>query len=216
MLSYGATYNQNKLYYLILSDGITASWAVKGKPDGPPWYLVEAMLTSNIILQGNSQQWDAPAQSIKITSLLLIRNCHIDMAMTLKYANGTRSMEVCSIVHMNENISDNTTTNTDAWCTNLVYQFVNFFCIMRLAFRGNADNFDMNKIESLDKIFLSQDVANLAILSYVELIRDHSFFSDIELFSKYFTCTLNVSDAFRDLFRIQQAKLVDFQCKSFN
>ena len=131
------------------------SWAVKGKPDGPPWYLVEAMLTSNIILQGNSQQWDAPAQSIKITSLLLIRNCHIDMAMTLKYANGTRSMEVCSIVHMNEIISDNTTTNTDAWCTNLVYPFVNFFCIMRLAFRGNADNFDMNKIESLDKIFLS-------------------------------------------------------------
>ena len=85
-------------------------------------------------------------------------------------------MEVHSIVYVNREIDQNTTSYIDAWCTNLVHQFGGIFPNIRLNFGGNTEHFGTKKITSLDKIFLPQDVANLAMLSYKESIRDKYLF----------------------------------------
>ena len=69
-------------------------------------------------------------------------------------------------------MKQNTVTNGDVWCTNLVNVFNDKFPQMELAFGGNTTNI----VSRLDLFLLEEDVANLAMMSYEESIRDYSFF----------------------------------------
>ena len=65
---------------------------------------------------------------------------------------------------------------------------------------GNAANFDLPVLQSVDSKFLAEDVANLAMLSYKEAIMDRSFFTDGDLVNQYFQYCPDVQELFSDLF----------------
>ena len=53
-------------------------------------------------------------------------------------------------------------------------------------------------MQSLDSMFLTEDVVNIALMSYLDAIQDGSFFSDTALVRQYFLSTANVPDLFKD------------------
>ena len=48
----------------------------------------------------------------------------------------------------------------------------------------------------MNEWFLTKDVVNLALMSYLEAIQDGTFFSDKELVCQYFSQTDNISELF--------------------
>jgi len=71
---------------------------------------------------------------------------------------------------------------------------------VKLSVGGNAARYGMRKHKSLDTQFLTEDVVNLALMSYQESIEDGSFFHDTELVSEYFSHTTDVLGLFAKLF----------------
>ena len=69
---------------------------------------------------------------------------------------------------------------------------------MKLKFGGRAETL----CKSLDEKFLKEDVANLAMLSYEDSIKDGSFFFDKNLLAFYFKNTVNPRTVFQSLFLI--------------
>ena len=97
-----------------------------------------------------------------------------------------------------DNVEENTVANGDAWCNNLISQFKKFPPHMSLTFGGYY-----NKVwTALDEKFLQEDIANLAMLSYKDPIRDGSFFPDEGLLVLYFKNTVNPRAIFKKLFGI--------------
>ena len=111
-------------------------------------------------------------------------------------------MNYCCIIFVRDNVSDNTSHNGDAWCTNLVRKFTKYFPEIKLTFRGNTANFGAKPPSSLDLFLLSEDVANLAMLAYEDNIRDYSFFSNPALVSMYFKDASTAFTLFHNMFRI--------------
>ena len=58
-----------------------------------------------------------------MTSILPVKDKKTGHAQQSAYANEMKTMNVQSIVHVCDNIEENTVANGDAWCTNLVSQF---------------------------------------------------------------------------------------------
>ena len=54
--------------------------------------------------------------------------------------------------------------------------------------------------KSLDEQFLTEDVVNLAMVSYLDNITDFTFFDDKILVSKYFQFTTEVRQLFSKMF----------------
>ena len=73
-------------------------------------------------------------------------------------------------------MADNTELHGNVWCANLVNAFNEKNPQMNLTFGGNAANFGIIMPPRLDLFFLEEDVANLAMMSYEESIRDYYFF----------------------------------------
>ena len=111
-------------------------------------------------------------------------------------------MDYCCILFIRDNVADNTVQNADAWCTNLVRVFSEKFPNMNLTFGGNAANFGLSQPSSLDLFLLEEDVANLAMMSYEESIRDYSFFSNPEIVHQYFSDTSRAFTIFSGMFLI--------------
>ena len=95
-----------------------------------------------------------------------------------------------AFVLVNEAVSDNTELNADKWCKQIVRVLNSEFNI-KIAFGGNAADYDVKPVLSLDEIFLPHDVAKLAKLSYDSAITDSSFFHDDDLVASYFKHTTN-------------------------
>ena len=73
---------------------------------------------------------------------------------------------------------------------------------MNLTFGGDATNFGMEKYPRLDMFLLEEDVANLAMMSYEESIRDYSFFSTPNIVNLYFEDSARAFTIFSSMFRI--------------
>ena len=105
-------------------------------------------------------------------------------------------MNIMCILIVFDDVDECNPQACDSICTNLVNEFNNLFNL-RIAFGGNAENMDCFPPESLDDFFLTDDVVNLALMSYLDAIQDGTFFSDTELVQKYFVNTNNVKRLFR-------------------
>ena len=79
--------------------------------------------------------------------------------------------------------------NGDVWCKQLINVFKGQFPEMNLTLGGNAADFGIGQVPRLDMFLHEEDVANLAMMSYEESIRDYSFFLQIPL---SLTCTLTI------------------------
>ena len=200
-MSYSEAMSKNKLYYHMCPDGIIVGFAAKGKPDGPVGYMGGAV---KAILKGLSEddsKWKSLVDSSKISSALPVQDKMTMSAKVFTYAQGTKTMEVRGLVHVYNDVLMNDEENGNAWCTNLV-NVLNANFNLNLAFGGNAAYFGSPAPVSLDKYFLSEDVATLAWNAYKEDIRDGSFFGDVDLVNKYFKYVPDVEVLFRNMYGI--------------
>ena len=177
LLSHKTTQSQNKLWYQLLPDGVICAYAAKGTPNGHPGYIQPALRSIETSLK---KKIDSNlTRSINVTSILPMKCPHTNISKKIDYAKGTKQMDFCCICFIRDDVEQNTVTNGDVWCTNLVNVFNDKFPLMELAFGGNTANFGLNMPSRLDLFLLEEDVANLAMMSYEESIRDYSFFLQI-------------------------------------
>ena len=200
LLSHTLNQTQNKLFYTLLPDGIVCAYACKGTPNGPPGFLQPALRSISEALQASSET--ELVHDIEVTSILPLKCPRTNQARQILYSNGTKKMKFCCLIFVRDNVSDNTSLNGDAWCTNLVRKFSRHFPDMTLTFGGNAANFGVIPPSSLELFFLTEDVANLAMLAYEDSIRDYSFFSNPELVNMYFNDASTAFTIFRNMFHI--------------
>ena len=73
---------------------------------------------------------------------------------------------------------------------------------MNLMIGGNAVNFGLRELSSLESFLFQEDVANLAMMAYEESIRRYSFFSDPEIIDLYFNDTSREFTIFGKMFHI--------------
>ena len=107
-------------------------------------------------------------------------------------------MDIKSIVYIFDDINDCNENALDSICTNLVSEFNSKFDI-KITFGGNVARFGGSAKECLAEVFLLEDVINLAMMSYLDAIQDHTFFNDSELVANYFgTTTDSVFDLFKE------------------
>ena len=120
----------------------------------------------------------------------------------LHYYQGTKFLVVQSIVTIIPDITKNGEPPAEAWCEKLVQQIGANFPKeqLKVTFGGDASQYGMKKIASLDSQFLTEDVVNLAFMSYQESIMNGSFFEDKDLVRKYFAHTGDVRELFEGFF----------------
>ena len=193
--------NMNMLFWTKLPDGTKAAFATKGSPTGPVGYIQPVLKAITVALQDPSSKWSSLVTKCKITAILPIRDPSTGHAQVMRFANGTKSMNVSCIVSVDDKVSENTDLNGDKWCTMLVREMKEHFGI-KIAFGGNSAHYGMNLHTSLDSQFLTEDVANLALMSYQESVADGSFFEDDDLIGQYFAFTTDVRGLFDDLFGV--------------
>ena len=199
LLSVQENNNQNKLFYSLLPDGNAAFFAARGHPDGPMGYLQPALRACSEALTNNTSRYSDLVQRLNITSILPIVDPQTGMTKKFHYAGGTRSMDIKTFLFTFDSVDDCNERTCDNICTTLVNEFNNLFNL-RIAFGGNAANFGSETKQSLNEIFLTQDVINLAMIAYFDAIMDGTFFEDKELVHKYFGDIQNVRDLFSGLF----------------
>ena len=83
-------------------------------------------------------------------------------------------MDIKTFLFTFESADDCNERTCDNICTTLVNKFNNLFNL-RIAFGGNAANFGSETKQSLNKIFLTQDVINLAMIANFDAIMDGTF-----------------------------------------
>ena len=200
LLSHKTTQSQNKLWYQLLPDGVICAYAAKGSPNGQPGYLQPALRSIEDSLK---KKMDSDlTRSIDVTSILPLKCPHTNVSKKIDYAKGTKQMDFCCICFIRDDVNQNTVTNGDVWCTNLVNVFNSKFPIMELAFGGNTANFGLEMPSRLDLFLLEEDVANLAMMSYEESIRDYSFFENLDIVNLYFEDSARAFTIFSGMFRI--------------
>ena len=193
--------NTNMLWWTKLPDDTKAAFATKGSPTDPVGYIQPVLKALTTALQDPLNKWSSLVTKCNITAILPIRDPDTGHSKVMRFANGTRSMNVNCIVSVVGKVSENTDANGDAWCTILVCKIKEHFGI-RISFGGNSANYGMSLHMSLDSQFLTEDVANLALMSYQDSISDGSIFEDHELVQQYFAHTTDVRGLFDDLFGV--------------
>ena len=191
--------NQNKLWYNILPGGHIAAFATKGRPDGPVGYIQPAIRAMVDALQDPTSKWSSLITSCGVRAVLPIRNNATGQAKFFHFDSGRKWMNVSCIVGIRDNAEDNTEVSGDAWCNHLV-RAINTNFDVKIAYGGNAARYGMEVHQSLDSQFLTDDVANLALLSYQDSIENGSFFEDDQLVFEYFAYTPDVQGLFKKLF----------------
>ena len=177
--------NQNKIWYNILPGGHIAAFTTKGRPGGPVGYIQLAIRTMIDALQDPSSKWSSLITSCNVRAVLPIRNNATGQAKIMHFDSGRKWMNVSCIVGIRDNAKDNTEVNGVAWCKYLVLASnINFD--VKIAYGGNAARYGMEVHHSLDSQFLTDDVANLAFLSYQDSIENGNSFEDSQLLPEYF------------------------------
>lgn len=165
----------NKLWYNLLPDGHMTAFATYCNRTGPVSYIQPAVKAPTLVLQDLSIEWSSLVAKYNITAVLPIRDLDTGHAKEMRYTNGSKTMNVSSIVSVEDKISENMKTNRDAWYTMLVHKIKKHFGI-KILFCRNTAQYGMSIHTSLDSQFLTEVVANLALISYQDSIEDSSFF----------------------------------------
>ena len=187
--------NQNLLWYLDLEDGWTYAWAAKGTPDGHVGYLGQAPRELLHALSDPTSNYQGMVKTCGITSVLTLRDEN-GGEKTLSFGEyHDKVMKVRCFVHVHEDLE---TSNGRSWATALV-QNLNRRFNLRLAFGGNAADFGFEKPACLEEVFLTDDVANLAMIPYGKAVQDGTFFDNEELVGKYFLPTTYAQEVFKNL-----------------
>ena len=181
--------NQNTLFYHLLPDGVISAFATKGSPQGATGYMQPAVKAFVRSLKDESSDHDNISAEVDVTAVLPIRDMATGNAKMLRFGkNNENEMTICSLVTVRDKVCDNTEANGNIWCTNLVH-LLNKNFNLGITFGGNAARYGSSVRPSLDMEFLTEDVVNLAMMSYQASIEDSSFFDDSDLVSKYFSLT---------------------------
>ena len=211
--------NQNKLWYNILPGGNFTAFATKGRPDDPVGYIQPAIRAMVDALQDQTSKWSSLITSCGVRAVLPIRNNATGQAKYFHFDSGRKWMNVSCIVGIRDNTEDNMKVSGDAWCNHLV-RAINTNFDVKIAYGGNAARYGMEVHQSLDSQFLTDDVANLALLSYQDLNENGSFFEDDQLVFEYFVYTPDVQGFFKNLFanwfvydlKCLNLRITDFKC----
>ena len=142
----------------------------------------------NDALRDPSNKWNDLVSKCNITATLPIRDLATGQPKIHHYASGTKTMNVSSIVSIRQDVEENTEQNGNAWCNMLVREINQQFDV-KIAFGGNASVYGAVDMTSLDSQFLTDDVVNLALMSYQDSIENGSFFLDTVLVNQYFSHT---------------------------
>ena len=191
--------NANKLFYTILPDGVAAFFAVRGYPKGPNGCMQPALNAISDALTSSTSKYNDLVQRLNITSVLPIVDINTGQPKKFHFANGTRSMNIRCLVYIFDSVSDCNEKGLDNICSNFCNEFNNLFNI-KISFGGNLENYGMERKLSLDEWFLTEDVINLAMMSYLDAITSQTFFLDEELVRKYFSVGKDVPQLFQDYF----------------
>ena len=106
-------------------------------------------------------------------------------------------MDEKCLVFVFDSVRDCNKNTCTAICTNLCSEFNNLFDI-KISVGGNAVDHGATAKKSLDEILLTEDVVNLAMMSYLDAIQNGNFFADTDLVRSYFGYTANPVELFRD------------------
>ena len=201
LMSVAETMNQNRMWYHNLPDGHLCAWVAKGTPDGPVGYYQPLIHKINNALRDPADEFNEFMNTCDIKALLPIRDESTGEGK-LHYYQGTKFLTVQSIVTIIPDITKNGESPAEAWCEKLVQQIGANFPKdqLKVTFGGDASQYGMKKITSLDSQFLTEDVVNLAFMSYQESIMNGSFFEDKDLVGKYFAHTGDVRELFEGFF----------------
>lgn len=150
-----------------------------------------AIKALNQALQDPLSEWSSLVTKCNTTAVLPIRDLSTGHVKKMWFASGTKSVNMSSIVVTKDSVLESTEANGDTWCNTLVCKIKEKFDV-RIFFGGNAVRYGIS----------THNVANLALMSYQELIEDISFFHDDELFAQYISFTTDVHDLFDELFSI--------------
>ena len=108
-------------------------------------------------------------------------------------------MNIKCFVYIFDSVNDCDENNLNSICTNLCNEFNNLFNI-KIAFGGNAEKYWLARKKCIDEWFHTEDVINLAMMSYQEAITSQTFFQDEDLVRKYFRSSEDVTQLFQDYF----------------
>ena len=192
---------RNMGYYFLLPDGVTAFFTAKGSPLGAPGYLGQSVRCITEGMDDPHSEYAAVSSNAKISAVLPVRDPVTHQATTISYAQGTRVMQAKVFVHVHESVSENTDVNAAAWSKNIIQILGDVFNV-KVVYGGNAGD-SVPVPTSLNDYFLTEDVANLAMMGYEESIRDGGFFQDVDLVKKYFGFHSNVLGIFQNMYGIE-------------
>ena len=157
-------------------------------------------------LADKSSKWGELLDRLNITSVFPVRDLCTGQTKQLIFENGTKTMDAKCIVYIFDDIHDCNEKNCNNMCTNLFCEFNEvFYC--NLFFGGNSAHYGSVRI-SLDEKFLVEDVANMSMMAYSDLITDLTFFDDEVLVCQYFQFTTDVSKLFSTVFKVVGTKKI--------
>ena len=192
---------RNMGYFYNLPDGVCVFFAVKGSPLGAPGYLGQSVRCLTEGMDDPKNEYAAVSANAKISAILPVRDPATQQATTISYAQGTKVMQAKVFVHVHESVSDNTDVNAAAWSKNIIKILGDVFKV-KVIYGGNAGD-TVPVPTSLNDFFLTEDVANLAMMGYEESIRNGGFFQDVDLVKKYFGFHSNVLGIFQNMYGIE-------------
>ena len=111
--------NANKLFYTILPDGIASFFATRGHPEGPNGFMQPALNAISEGLSGSTTRHNDLLKRINVASVLPLVDVRTGNPRQFFYANGTKSMNIRSLVYIFDAVGDCNETNLDGVCTNL-------------------------------------------------------------------------------------------------
>ena len=194
----------NKLWYELLPDGVIYAFAAKGKPNGERGYTGFAFTHLSAGLNDEDNEYHKVARNACIMSCLPLKDPLTLKAQTYSYTHqdGRQiTVDVRGFVYMHDDPTMNNHPNAQAWCRNLVKVLnANWNC--KLHYGGSAAQYGLPAAESLDQVFLTSDVANLAWNAYEDTLRDGTFWDDTDLVQNYFANTPNARALIEDMFPI--------------
>ena len=195
--------NQTKLWYSHLPDGWVYAWAAKGEnPDGPVGFFGSAprlIMESLDDASSTTSRFARIASQAKITKVLTLRDESGGPKLLNWGEDFDKVMNVRSFVHVFPSVDNLTPNQSKQWATNLTTLLNRNFKQLKLTLGGNAQDFGIPTPTCIEDVFLTDDVANLALITYEDSIMDFSFFDDTELVGKYFSPTTDARSVFENL-----------------
>ena len=96
----------NKLFYDILPDGIACFYPARGYPEGPYGFWAPAIRAVTEALNNEMSKWASLVQRLNISSVLPLRDPVTGQAKKFHFANGTKCMDIKSIVYIFDEVMD--------------------------------------------------------------------------------------------------------------